>query len=115
MSGTGAASAWMGVVPAVVTQGVPLPVLGTLLRVDGIGRFSKTGRIYIVASSDVGDGLRPGDLEVRGLLLRAGRAWRLDRHPGRPCGGLGLKAEESLRDFLQAAACCGRLCEFFAF
>ena len=48
----------MGIVPAVVTQGVPLPVIGTLLRVDGIGRFSTSGRIYIVASYDVGDGLR---------------------------------------------------------
>ena len=35
-----------------------MPVIGTLLRVDGIGRFSTSGRIYIVASYDVGDGLR---------------------------------------------------------
>ena len=58
MSGTGAAATWIGIMPAVVTQGVPLPVLGTMLRVDGIGRFSTTGRIYIVASYDVGNGLR---------------------------------------------------------
>jgi hypothetical protein len=52
------AAAWQGVEPATVEPGVPLPAPGTMMMVHDVVRFTASRRIYIVASYDVGNGLR---------------------------------------------------------
>ena len=59
MSGAGSPTpAEIVIEPAVVVPDVPLPLVGQMMRVEEVVRFSTSRRIYIVVSYDVGDGLR---------------------------------------------------------
>jgi hypothetical protein len=56
--GSSGAADWVGVEPVSVAPGVPLPQVGMMMRVESVVRFGTSRRIYVVASYDVGNGLR---------------------------------------------------------